>query len=337
MSDKSAIEWTEATWNPVRGCSRVSPGCGGGTPGVLKGGCYAERVAARFSGPGQPYEGLARFTAAGPRWTGDVRVVESMLFQPLAWSRPRRIFVNSMSDLFHEDLSFADVDRILAVMAMSPHHAFQVLTKRAERMREYFNAPDLACRLGAVMAKMLADKPRLLRKRATAPIQLPLPNVWGGVSVEDQQRATERVTALIDTQLAVRFLSCEPLLGLVNLGLLGTMPRDISPRYTPVAERIHWVICGGESKGGARPMDPAWARALRDECVSAQVPFFFKQWGEWAPLSAFTAVNAAEVAGSRVPKLKVGDATLYRVGKKAAGRELDGRTWDEFPAGVSRA
>ncbi|WP_163998654.1 DUF5131 family protein [Pyxidicoccus caerfyrddinensis] len=329
MADKSAIEWTDATWNPVRGCSRVSPGCGGGTPGPLKGGCYAERMAARFSGPGQAYEGLATFTPAGARWTGAVRVVEAMLFQPLAWSRPRRIFVNSMSDLFHENLALSDVDRIVAVMAMSPQHTFQVLTKRAARMRDYFNAPDFAHRLGVVMAKMLADKPRLLRKRATAPIQLPLPNLWGGVSVEDQQRADERVSALIATRLAVRFLSCEPLLGPVRIGLHGTMPKTVSPRYAPVADRIHWVICGGESQDGARPMHPAWARALRDECVSVGVPFFFKQWGEW--------VSVSEVAGPGAHHSFPDGSTVRRVGKKAAGRELDGRTWDEFPVEVSRA
>ncbi len=243
-SQSSKIEWTESTWNPVRGCTRVSEGCRF---------CYAERIAARFSGKGLAYEGLAKNTKAGPRWTQQVLPVPALLNEPLKWKKPRRIFVNSMSDLFHEKVELSYIQEVFAVMEKADKHQFQVLTKRAERLLE-FNS------------------------------KLPWPsNVWMGVSVEDK-RVTDRIEALRQTDAHIKFLSLEPLLGaLPNLALDG----------------IDWVIVGGESGPGAREMEKKWVIDIRDQCVDANVHFFFKQWG-----------------GKR---------------KSKTGRELEGRTYDEMP------
>ncbi len=246
MAQQSTIEWTEATWNPVTGCTEVSPGCAH---------CYAKTFAERFRGvPGHPYErGF------------DLQLRPERLRQPLEWRKPRTIFVNSMSDLFHEDVPFDFIQQVFATMQEAQRHTFQVLTKRSERLREL--APSL-----------------------------PWPdNVWMGVSVE-YQRWTTRVEDLRETPAHVKFLSCEPLLGPLNLDL-----RDID-----------WVIVGGESGHGARPMRADWARAIRSQCQSADVPFFFKQWG---------AHNEHGI----------------RVGKGRAGRLLDGRIWDGLPSrGLTR-
>ena len=242
MGDKTGIEWCNATWNPIRGCTRVSRGCDN---------CYAERTATRFSGEGLAYDGLA--TADG-NWTGQILVVDHMMNQPIRWTRPRRIFVNSMSDLFHANVPLEAVERIYDVMGRASRHQFQVLTKRPRRMLELVPRP-------------------------------PHPNVLHGVSVEDQAAADLRIPTLLEVPSARRFLSVEPLLGPVDL--------------RPWLSCLDWVIVGGESGPGARPMDPEWVRDLREQCVGAGVPFFFKQWGG--------------------------------VNKKAAGKVLDGRTWCEFP------
>lgn len=213
MSDKSSIEWTEATWNPVTGCTKVSPGCAH---------CYAETFAERFRGvPGHPYErGF------------DLQLRPERLNQPLEWKRPRLIFTNSMSDLFHPEVPVEFIQSVFDTMVRADWHTFQVLTKRSERLAEL--AP-----------------------------RLPWPNnVWMGVSVENQ-RWTSRIDDLRQVDAAVRFLSCEPLLGPLKLQLYG----------------IHWVIAGGESGRRARPMRPQWVRSIRDQCRANRVPFFFKQWG----------------------------------------------------------
>lgn len=244
MATVTSIEWTETTWNPVRGCARISPGCER---------CYAERMAHRFSGEGLPYEGLTRASKRGPKWTGRVRLVHEALREPLGWRQPRVVFVNSMSDLFHEDVPDDFIAAVFETMARASHHTFQVLTKRADRLL------------------------------ATAP-QLPWPaNVWMGVSVESADYVW-RIARLRETGAAVKFLSLEPLLGpLPDLELRG----------------IDWAIVGGESGPGARPMEAAWVREIRQQCVASRVAFFFKQWG-----------------GTQ---------------KKLAGRSLDGRTYDEMP------
>lgn len=314
MSDKTGIEWTDATWNPVRGCSRVSPGCVN---------CYAERVAARFSGTGQPYEGLAerRLKVLGEeegrivgRWTGKVRFVADKLGEPLAWKRPRRVFVNSMSDLFHEGLSDEDIAAVFSVMARAHRHTFQVLTKRADRMREWVSgmaSGDTKWRAAWLRGTTHdGHSPRDPDERFR--ISWPLPNVWLGVSVEDQQRADERIPVLLETPAAVRFVSAEPLLGPVMLQGRHTDEHVTRIRSWLSSHRgypsgqaykpptIDWVIIGCESGPGARPMQREWALSLLGQCSLAHVPVFFKQ---------------AMRADGKLVKLP----------------EIDGRTYEEFP------
>jgi len=239
MSHKSTIEWTDATWNPVRGCTKVSPGCKN---------CYAEAFAERFRGvPGHAYElGF------------DLRTVPEKLREPLKWKTPRRVFVNSMSDLFHEKVSDSYIRDVAEVMLTAKWHTYQVLTKRPERMG------------------------RLLR--GALPDAAQAPHIWWGTSVENRQHGLPRVGMLRESGAAVKFLSCEPLLeDLGEFSLAG----------------VDWVIVGGESGRKARPMTKTWVTSLRDQCRHAEVAFFFKQWGG--------------------------------VKKKETGRELDGRTYDEFP------
>lgn len=318
MSTK--IEWTDETWNPVTGCAKVSPGCDH---------CYAETFAERWRGiPGHHFErGF------------DVVLRPERLDQPLRWQRGRRIFVNSMSDLFHDDIPDEFIARVWAVMAQAPQHTFQVLTKRHGRMRSLLRSETFeAAVFGACEGEFEGY------------FELPLPNVWLGVSVENQQWADIRIPALLGTPAAVRFLSCEPLLGPVDL------TRAIEPNFARSGwkdlSRLHWVIAGGESGRGARPMHPAWVRSLRDQCVDAGVPFMFKQRGEWTwnepgafvmPRKPFTD-RVAVMHPAGMTALRKGNdfdpfehghpnwaTRIERVGKKAAGRELDGRTWDEFP------
>jgi protein gp37 len=358
MSNLTAIEWTDATWNPVRGCSRVSEGCRN---------CYAERVAARFSGAGLPYHGFADMTPRGPRWTGRVELVPGKLAEPLGWRRPRRVFVNSMSDLFHEELGFEDIAAVWGIMAACPRHTFQILTKRPERMRDWFlwmrefalsqrdivSAPSM--RQAALKAAFTAMGETGAAERrlgrawegdgARGP--WPLPNVWIGVSVEDQATADARVPLLLELgQVAVRFVSAEPLLGPLDLSQWLMDKQERHDRRTTAYQRfalqaralppnladpaaytasLDWVIAGGESGPGARPAQREWARLLRDQCEAAGAAFFFKQWGEHAP-NWLHHRDGREVPGS---------VWMDRVGKRAAGRLLDGREHNGFPGGGS--
>ena len=234
MSASSKIEWTEATWNPTTGCEKISPGCAH---------CYAERFAERWRGiPGHSYEqGF------------DLKIWPERLDMPSRWKKPRLIFVNSMSDLFHPDVPDTFIREVFEVMRNADWHKFQVLTKRPERMLK--------------ISEQLGEFPT---------------NVWAGVSVESQSWLW-RVEILKNIQASIKFLSCEPLLGPLKLSL----------------DDIDWVIAGGESGGGARTMEIQWVRDIREQCIESKVPFFFKQWGGF--------------------------------NKKKNGRELDGRTWDEFP------
>lgn len=251
MSDNSAIEWTDATWNPVTGCTKISAGCDH---------CYAERLTERFHGKGS----FAKIVLHPER-----------LAQPSSWKRPRRVFVNSMSDLFHPEVPDEFIVRTFGVMASTERHQFQILTKRPRRalqlLAEEFRKPSIAASLA--------------QQRA---ITWPLPNVWLGVSVEDQRWADQRIPLLLETPAAVRFLSCEPLLGPLCLD------------HWQGTNSLDWVIVGGESGPQARPMAVEWARSIRDQCVEANVAFFFKQWGGHTP--------------------------------KAGGRTLDGETWDQWPS-----
>lgn len=331
MANKTKIEWTATynddgtvtpgfNWNFLRGCSRVSEGCRN---------CYAEGVAARFSKPGQPYDGLAKFwrresdARTEARWTGEISFIEDVLTKQLRWKKPRKIFVNSMSDLFHEKVEDEWLDKAFAVMALTPQHTYQILTKRQERMRDYMNDPETRMRVALEMNHFIwyhPDTKKVLSKQYPKGFlheelfgytdtgdqdedlgnpylkPWPLPNVWLGVSVEDQKTADERIPLLLDTPAAVRWLSIEPLLGPVDLD----------------GQALDWVVVGGESGPNARPMHPDWARSIRDQCQAAEVPFFFKQWGEYGLLPGTI------------------DGTV-RLGKKKAGRLLDGREWNEYP------
>jgi len=276
----TSIEWTDRTWNPIRGCSRVSEGCRN---------CYAEAIAARFSHPGNSFHGFAERTPDGPRWTGDVVLLKDRLLEPLSWKKPARVFVNSMSDLFHENLSDEAIDQVFAVMALSPQHTFQILTKRAERMRDYMLNEDTVTRIEEQLWEMHTDD-----TTNAMPIG-PLRNVWLGVSVENQQFADERIKLLLDTPAAVRFISAEPLLGPINLAewLFGDC-RDCGTAKAACDglrraqraccpdcrhRRIDWVIVGGESGPKARMFDVDWARAIVAQCKVAGVACFVKQLG----------------------------------------------------------
>lgn len=282
MATNSAIEWTDMTWNPTIGCSIVSPGCTN---------CYAMKMAARLARMGQDnYRGLTEASKGGPVWSGVVRALQGeTLTAPLRWKKPRRVFVNSMSDLFHESLSDAAIDSVFAVMALCPQHTFQVLTKRPERMRNY-----LMLRNGmgkAVLCRAINNIPAQLGDRHGA-LEMPLPNVWLGVSVEDQARANERIPLLLQTPAAKRFISAEPLLGPIDLDkhLWRPASPDEMPGYAlndaPSADYVallkpglDWIIVGGESGPGARRFDIEWARSIVDQCRAAGVACFVKQLG----------------------------------------------------------
>jgi len=328
---KTSIEWTDDVWNPVRGCTKVSAGCKN---------CYAETFAERWRGvAGHPYEqGF------------DLRLVPRKLTEPLMWRKPRRVFVNSMSDLFHESIPNEYIAAVFGVMAVTPRHTYQVLTKRSRRMREWFEwlADSPAMKIGdaCINEDVVGSESLTVYEdfdcfaHNVVERTWPIPNVWLGVSVENQQAADERIPDLLATPAAVRWISAEPLLGPVSLesSLGGTLwiggQRGCNGTHRgPGGEDLHhhhddrckrgldWVVAGGESGPGARPMHPAWARSIRDQCVSAGVPFFFKQWGNNAP-NWYTNAAGSKVEGSE---------WMERRSKKLAGRELDGRTWDEYP------
>lgn len=253
MSDQrgGGISWTDQTWNPIRGCSRVSAGCRN---------CYAEKMAARFSGTGQAYDGLAVMKDGEATWTGKVRLVHEHLTDPIRWKRPRRIFVNSMSDLFHESLRDDEIALIFAVMVLAPRHTFQVLTKRASRMRKVLNDKAFVAAVAGAAAAQSIENGR----KEPLEMSWPLPNVWLGVSAEDQRTADERLPELANTPAAVRWLSAEPLLGLIDMD---------------VNQWIDWIVVGGESGTNCREMDIEWARTLRRYAGRRGIAFWMKQLG----------------------------------------------------------
>lgn len=251
MSDNSAIEWTDTTWNPVRGCSRVSEGCRN---------CYAETMAARFSDPGMWGHGFADRDRSGSKWTGKVELIPEKLTEPLRWKKPRRVFVNSMSDLFHEELSFEDIDRVFRVMQQAKEHTFQVLTKRPERALEFLTK-HVSVPWGGFQWGVDTGR-----------------NVHIGVSVENQQAADERIPLLLQIPAAVRFLSVEPLLGPVDLNGVWGYPGSADSEQLD-SWPIQWVIVGGESGHNARPCNAGWIRSIVHQCQIARVPVFVKQLG----------------------------------------------------------
>jgi protein gp37 len=344
VADHSAIEWTDATWNPTVGCSVLTPGCTN---------CYAMKMAARLEAMGQPiYAGMTKPSKAGAVWTGKVELSNwGQVIKPLSWKKPRRIFVNSMSDLFHESLPDEAIDKVFAVMALCPQHTFQVLTKRAERMARYL-AP--IARSGSNVYYRVVAQMRAMRTEFR--FTWPLPNVWLGVSAERQQEADERIPHLLSTPAAVRFVSAEPLLGPISFRwakwddwLDGSGQQRETVDHLDGARRLDWVIVGGESGPNARPMHPKWARDLRDECTEAGVAFFYKQTGEWLSIldrdrddpdwrSASWVMKDQDTRNYRICNLAGGQGfhgdrvhLMKRVGKKLAGRLLDGKEHNEFP------
>lgn len=303
----TAIEWTDETWNPVTGCDRVSSGCDN---------CYALTLAKRLKAMGQ-----AKYQRDGdPRTSGPgfgVTCHPHVLDEPLRWRKPRRVFVNSMSDLFHREVRDEFIGSVWRSMAQARQHTFQVLTKRPQRMAK------LLARWADHSSDSASGGPRWRDHHLpwNESDTWPLPNVWLGTSIESDDY-TFRADHLRATPAAVRFLSLEPLLGpLPSLDLTG----------------IDWVIVGGESGPRARPMHPDWVREIRDRCVASGVSFFFKQWGNYRPLLDYLMDGGA--CPVRVTELPSPDGSrrgeMALVGKKAAGRELDGCTWDEWPAGVA--
>lgn len=279
------IEWADRVWNPVVGCTPVSEGCRN---------CYAKRLhdmrhKAFLDGKKMPEQYAQPFE--------QVQMLTERLEDPLHWRTPQRIFVNSMSDLFHPDVPYDFIGDVFETISYCPQHTILVLTKRPERVFKIFNEIMLA-----------------LKER-------PLPNLWLGVSVEDQKTADERIPWLMKTPAAVRFVSVEPMLGEVELSYyLPSAIIKVRPGMTNITMRspaLDWIICGGESGSGARPMDPDWARSLRDQCVAAGVPFFFKGWGEWA----FEGIDQDDPRNIVFAKNK----------NKHRNRLLDGREWNEFP------
>ena len=391
----TTIEWTRRpgtkgeTWNPVVGCDIVSPGCTH---------CYAmkraERIQRMSDGLGREthYAGTTKPSKAGPVWTGTVNVApDDVLTKPLRWKSPRTVFVNSMSDLFHEAVPDETIDRIFAVMALTPQNTYQVLTKRSARMQAYITRlHDEPVR--DTVRRIVAAWPG----QAPVPdeIAIPLPNVWLGVSAERQKEADERIPDLLTTPAAIRFVSAEPLLEAIDFARIGTLDairaafpsmverieQDSRPsivsgmqidvvsgrnqatifhqtpdhtggftiRFPRPFPRLDQIIVGGESGPDARPMHPAWARQIRDQCAAAGTAFFFKQWGAWEPVSE-TRPDARDwgrdwmlldnrgvldIPDDRVPMEDLGEVAVANVGRSRAGRCLDGREHNEWPSAL---
>lgn len=303
MGENSKIEWTDSTWTPIRArrkdtgkvgwhCEKISPACDH---------CYAAAMNKRSDG--LIGIGTALNYAPDSLAKVDIYIDEKMLMAPLRWKKPRKIFVCSMTDIFGEWVTDEMIDGVFAVMALCPQHTFLVLTKRPERMLAYMGSGD---RHTPIIAAMNGGW-----NVGAAALRWPLPNVWLGVTAENQEWADKRIQLLLQTSAAVRFVSCEPLLGPVWIdrgrGFLTGEAHDNAPYR---GTRIDWVITGGESGTGARPSHPDWFRSLRDQCQAAGVAYFHKQNGEWTPVDG---------------------QMMYRVGKHHAGRLLDGREWSQFP------
>ncbi len=340
IKHNTGIEWTHIpgyrgeTWNPVTGCTKVSPGCTN---------CYIERsIPFRFNGHKFEYDADAKSVST------PIMLHSNRLDRPRHWKMPRTIFVNSLSDLFHDDIPDSFILDVWKTMRDTPQHIYMILTKRPERMKEFVNR----------IAWHTSDDGRA----GYVPYLYddgdePLKNVWLGTSVENQTWADRRVPILLETHAAVRFLSCEPLLGRVSVK--PWLPQDVSVNFcqtdlrTPEArqayeqliaamvKRLHpiidWVLVGGESGPGARPMRPKWATDLRDECQAAGVPFFFKQWGEYADALNIPGYFKPVTEHDALERFKLwpnGEVSI-KVGKKAAGALLDGREWLQFPKVVS--
>lgn len=365
MGTNSAIEWTDTTWNPLAGCTWASPGCDHCYAAVmarrLEAMALADLAAGRDPGQKRKYIGITNKNKAGRvMFNGKVNLDETAIDDPLRWKRPRRVFVNSMSDLFHKDVPYTFIRKVWRNMLATPQHTYQVLTKRPERMAN-------------VVTQLVQEDWDAGLPKAS--------NIWLGTSVENQEQADTRIPHLLRVPASVRFLSCEPLLGPVDLTRVGftgdtTYQLDVlkgryhygNPEHSTdfcfgmsSMGPIHWVIAGGESGHGARPMHPDWARSLRDQCEAGDVAFFFKQWGEYKPISEMDEaeydalyIPPRDVSSQALPRCRVETTSVqwhdgnpgyvrvqggkpgylcFRVGKHAAGRRLDGKEYNELPIG----
>lgn len=332
----SKIEWTDQTWNPVTGCNKVSRGCKN---------CYAEVMHKRLR--------AMRSKKYTEPFSNGATVHYDSLLEPFTWKKPRMVFVNSMSDLFHEDVPFGFIDMVFAVMALTRKHTYQILTKRSDRMEQYFSVGknvllerwgNATYELGLSDSDGDTDVPSCWIWNMGQQVW-PYKNIWLGTSVENQDQDC-RINHLLKCPAAIRFLSCEPLVGpLVLENLKYGIKQDSkvpSEFYSPL---IDWVIAGGESGPKAQPMHPDWVRSLRDQCLRVGVPFFFKQWGEYQiiedypiPLEALGKMSHYSENGEFKPVRKDTPATVIdsfplaiRVGKKKACNLLDGHKWEQFP------
>jgi protein gp37 len=305
------IVWTDQTWNPLRGCSKVSSGCDN---------CYAEAMAARFCGPYQPYDG----TITKGKWNGKVILIKEHLADPLRWERPRLVFVNSMSDLFHPSVAFPVIAAIFGVMAQAKHHTYQILTKRPERMAEFFEwvaknarVNDPAVRGSWIQGLCRAEARLFVGEGIKNECEnvWPLPNVHLGVTAENQEEINRRVPFLLAAPAAFRWVSIEPMLGPV--GFLDGM-----------LDRIDAVVVGGESGPNARPMNPVWPAIVRGQCQSARVPFTFKQWGEWAPDCLCGNRKPCRDTERPAPGSR---GVMFRCGKRKTGHLLGGELYNAYP------
>jgi len=333
----SKIEWTNETQNPFVGCTKVSQGCQN---------CYALPMAVRNAHnhklPNEVREAyLSVITKVNDKWqwNGKTAFIESALYKPLSWRKPRMVFLVSMGDLFHENNSFTNINKVFNAIAFSPQHTFQILTKRPERMLQYFTEDHYN------------EQELVLQEIDGKPIEWPLKNLWLGVTAENQEQADKRIPILLQIPAAVKFVSIEPMLGNIKLdkgfdygdeiainyltGEYWTSPRDEEGGKGP---KLDWVICGGESGSKARPMHPDWVRSLRDQCKTANTPFFFKQWGEWvdsmhieSPYSTFGWVDKNEPAQIFESGGELNKELVFKVGKKKAGHLLDGEEYHQFP------
>ena len=350
MSDGTHIEWTNggATWNIVNGCTLV------GTPGCAN--CYAMRLAGTRLKHHPSRSGLTKMTKLGPVWNGDVRFYKPWLDQPIRWARPRMIFVCAHGDLFHERVKDEWLDQIFAVMAYASHHTYLVLTKRPERMRKYLEElyTGRFLNVAALIDEIVGDHGTEDAvsdsvEHCVTKFEDVLPHVWLGTSTENQETADERIRHLLATPAGIRWISAEPLLG--SLDLARYLPRHRRPRGEPRVGSLEnpetsldWVVAGFESGPNARPGHPDWARRLRDDCVASGTAYFHKQNGAYVedathPERIFIYHDGStDIPDGRVADpANDGECEIALVGKRAAGRLLDGREWNEFPAAVTGA
>lgn len=343
------IEWTNETWNPIVGCSKVSPGCDN---------CYAEKMAGRLSNIPATYDNYndnySKVVRWGQhpkkddyyglgQWNGKTHFIKSAIDKPIYWKKPRMIFVCSMGDLFHESVPFEWIDKVFTVMAYASRHTFQMLTKRPERMMEYINSDETRERLSdSILNASYPIKGNIYDPREK--YGWPLQNVWLGVTAENQKQADKRIRILIETKAVKRFVSIEPMLGIVDLSeyyfpyrLIKHVSRE---NRTKIIDLLDWVICGGESGSKARPMHPDWVRSLRDQCEDSKTPFFFKQWGEYIP--SYSAGMNSESLDQWMQKFgnawvkrsfKFPDGmVVVKVGRKQAGSKIDGIEHKQIPS-----